>query len=100
MKGWVRWLVMGGVLAAIGWYVWHARKDLAIVTRFDVRYLVPMLLVPALSLWVHGRIGRAGAREFGVRLTGLEAYALAAVHSLGNYLPVPQAGAVARGVYL
>jgi uncharacterized membrane protein YbhN (UPF0104 family) len=91
---------MGIVLAGLGWYVWHARKDLAIITRFDLRYLAPMLLVPLSALWVNGRVGREVAGEFGVRLGGLEAYALAAVHSLGNYLPVPQAGALARGVYL
>jgi hypothetical protein len=49
---------------------------------------------------VNGRIGREVAGEFDVRLSGAEAYALASVHSLGNYLPVPQAGALARGVYL
>jgi hypothetical protein len=100
MKRSVRWLMMGVVLAALGWYVWHARRDLAIVTRFDLRYLVPMLAVPLLSLWVNGSVGRALAGELGVRLGGFESYALSTVNALGNYLPVPQAGAVARGVYL
>ncbi|HEY7118075.1 MAG TPA: hypothetical protein VH475_15915, partial [Tepidisphaeraceae bacterium] len=96
----VRWLLMGVVLAGLGWYVWHARRDLAIVTRFDVRYLVPMLLVPLASLGINGWIGRELAREFYVGLGQFEAYALATVNALGNYLPVPQAGALARGVYL
>src|SRR5258706_8221268 len=96
----VRWALMGIVLAGLGWYVWHARRDLAIVTQFDLRYLAPMLAVPLLSLWVNGGIGKELAGEFNVRLGGFEAYALSTVNALGNYLPIPQAGAVARGVYL
>jgi len=100
MKRSIRWVLMGVVLAGLAWYVWHARRDLAIVTRFDLRYLAPMLAVPVLSLWANGRIGKDLARELGVRLGEFEAYALSTVNALGNYLPVPQAGAVARGVYL
>jgi hypothetical protein len=100
MKRSVRWLLAGVVLAGLGWYVWHARGDLKIITRFDVRYLLPMLAVPLLSLWVNGWIGKELAAEFEVHLGGFEAYALSTVNALGNYLPVPQAGAVARGVYL
>jgi len=90
----------GVVLAGLGWYVWSARGNLMIITKFDVRYLAPMLAVPLLSLWVNGWIGKELAGEFNVRLGGFEAYALSTVNALGNYLPVPQAGAVARGVYL
>ena len=100
MKPSVRALLMGIVLAGLAWYVWHARRDLAIITRFDVRYLAPMLAVPLLSLWVNGWIGKELAGEFGVKLGGVEAYALSTVNALGNYLPIPQAGALARGVYL
>ncbi len=100
MKQSVRWLMMGVVLAALAWYVWYARKELSIITRFDTRYLAAMLLVPLLSLWVNGWIGKELAGEVGVRLGGFEAYALSAVNALGNYLPIPQAGALARGMYL
>jgi hypothetical protein len=100
MKRGARLVVLGLVLAGLAWYVWHARKDLAIITRFDVRYLVPMLLVPLGSLWVNASIGRRLVRELGVDLTGFESYALSTVNALGNYLPLPQAGAAARGVYL
>src|SRR3954470_14915603 len=100
MKRWMGLLVMGVVLAGLGWYVWHARKELAIVTRFDVRYLVPMLMVPLASLWVNASIGRRLVGELGVKLLGFEAYARSTVNALGNYLPLPQAGAAARGVYL
>jgi hypothetical protein len=92
--------MMAIVLAGLGWYVWHARHNLRIITRFDLRYLAPMLAVPLLSLWANGRIGKELAGEFDIRLGGLEAYALATTNALGNYLPIPQAGAVARGVYL
>ncbi len=90
---------MVAVLAGMGWYVWHARGDLKIITRFDLRYLAPMLLVPLASLWVNGVIAQILVREFGVRISAREAYGLSTVNALGNYLPVPQAGAVARGVY-
>jgi uncharacterized membrane protein YbhN (UPF0104 family) len=59
-----------------------------------------MLAVPLASLAVNGRIGRDLAEVFDVRLRFVEWYGLAVVHSLANYLPLPQAGAVARGVYL
>jgi hypothetical protein len=91
---------MGVVLAGLGWYIWHARGSLAIITQFDLRFLAPMLLVPLLSLWVNGEIGKQLVAEFGVRLNTVEAYALSTVNALGNYLPIPQAGALARGVYL
>lgn len=91
---------MAVVLAGLGWYVWHARASLAIVTQFDLRYLAPLLAVQLLAPWVNGRIGKELAGELGVNLTELEAYALAILNALGNYLPVPQAGAMARGVYL
>jgi hypothetical protein len=100
MKRWLRWALLGGVLACLGWYVWHARRELAIVTRFDVRYLAPMLAVPLASLWMNASIARRLVRELGVALGGFEAYALSTVNALGNYLPLPQAGAAARGVYL
>ena len=100
MKRGLRLTLMGLILAGLGWYVWHARRDLAIVTRFDPRYLAPMLAVPLLSLWANGRIGKDLVGEFSVRLGEFESYALSTANALGNYLPIPQAGAVARGVYL
>src|SRR3954466_14213437 len=100
MKRGVRVALMGLILAGLGWCLWHARRDLAIIPRFDVRYLAPMLAVPLLSLWANGRIGKELVGEFGVRLGEFEAYALSTANALGNYLPIPQAGAVARGVYL
>ena len=70
------------------------------VKGFDLTYLLPMLAVPLASLGVNGLIGRDLVAEFGVKLDPLEWYGLSTVQALGNYLPVPQAGAVARGVYL
>lgn len=100
MRTWVRLILLLAVLAAMAFYIWHARAELQIITRIDLRFLLPMLAVPVLSLWVNGRLGKELIREFDVTLTPIEAYALSTVHALGNYLPVPQAGAVARGVYL
>ena len=95
-----RALIAIAVVAGSGWYVWHSRHQLAVVLKLDWHYLVPMILVPLASLGVNGLIGRDLAAEFGVKLSAVEWYGLAVVNSLGNYLPLPQAGAVARGMYL
>lgn len=97
---WYRLLLAMAVLAGLGWYIWHARHQLAVVFQVDWRYLIPMILVPLASLGVNGLIGRELAAEFGVKLSSMEWYGLAVVNSLGNYLPLPQAGAMARGMYL
>ena len=96
----LRALLAIAILAALAWYVWHARRQLAMVLHLDPRYLLPMIAVPLGNLLVNGRIGRDLAAEFGVRLSFTEWYGLAVMNSLGNYLPLPQAGAVARGLYL
>ena len=61
---------------------------------------MPLLLVPILSLLVNGYIARLLLYRLDVRLSFYEWYGLAVANSLGNYLPIPQAGAVARAVYL
>jgi hypothetical protein len=96
----LRLLLTTLILAALAWYLWHARHDLAILIHFDPRFAPPMLLVPLASLGVNGLIARALAAELGVRLGLAESYALATLNALGNYLPLPQAGALARGYYL
>lgn len=88
------------VLAAMAWYVWSARATLKSVLHFKLAYAPAMLAVPLASLAVNGYIGRLLVAEFGVRLTFTEWYGLALVNALGNYLPLPQGGAMARGVYL
>lgn len=95
-----RIIVATVIIAGLAWYVYSARASLEAVRAFDRGYLLPMLLVPLASLAVNGLIGRDLVAEFGVRLRPKEWYGLAAVQALGNYLPVPQAGALARGVYL
>lgn len=98
----VRLVAGAAVLLALIWYVSRpsVRSQLAGLLHVHPRYLLPMLAVPLASLAVNGWIGRDLAAEFGARLGLVEWYGLAAVNSLANYLPVPQAGAVARGVYL
>ncbi len=89
------------ILAGAAWYVWATWGTLKkTLLGFDERYTLPMLMVPLASLGVNGAIGRILAAEFGVRLGIIECFALATVNAFGNYLPVPQAGAMARGVYL
>jgi hypothetical protein len=96
----LRTLIGAAVLAALAWYIWHARRDLSAALRIDLRYLIPLAAVPLASLAANGLVGRDLAAALGVKLTPIEWYGLAVMNSLGNYLPLPQGGAVARGVYL
>src|SRR2546423_11023733 len=100
MSRMIRALVLLAILAGLGWYVWHARGDLKKIRHFDLSYTFPMVLVPLASLAANGLIGRDLAAEFAVRLRPMEWYGLSTVNALGNYLPLPQAGTLARGVYL
>jgi hypothetical protein len=105
MKRWTRLLLMLGVLGLLAWYCWHARAEFALILsqidgRAFARLAVPMLLVPIVSLAINAQISRDLVAEFDVRLRPLEAFALSAVNALGNYMPLPQAGAMARGLYL
>ena len=100
IRAWFRPLLAGAVFIALAGYIWHARHQLVVVFQIDWRYLIPMIMVPLASLAVNGLIGRELAAQFGVKLSPMEWYGLAVVNSLGNYLPLPQAGAMARGMYL
>src|SRR5438067_1433732 len=100
MKSALRFTAAVIVLAVLAWYVWKIRGHLAGLLHIHPRYLLPMIAVPLASLAVNGWIGRDLAAEFGARLRFVEWYGLAVVNSLANYLPLPQAGAMARGVYL
>jgi hypothetical protein len=95
-----RALLGAAVLAALIWYIWHARHDLSAAFHIDLRYLIPLAAVPLASLAVNGLVGYHLTAALGVNLTPLEWYGLAVMNSLGNYLPLPQGGALARGVYL
>jgi uncharacterized membrane protein YbhN (UPF0104 family) len=88
------------VLACLAAYLWKSRYQIAGVLQIHPRFLLPMVLVPLFSLAINGWIGRDLALEFGARLSFVEWYGLAVVNSLANYLPLPQSGALARGVYL
>jgi uncharacterized membrane protein YbhN (UPF0104 family) len=96
----VRATIGAAVLACLAIYLWKSRQQIAAILHLQPRYLLPMILIPLASLAANGWIGRDLALQFGVRLDFVEWYGLAVVNSLGNYLPIPQAGALARGVYL
>src|SRR5438105_4534290 len=88
------------ILSLLAAYLFHSRDQLRGILHIDLRYLLPMIAVQLLSLLVNGLVGRDLVAEFNVRLSPLEWYGLAVVNALGNYLPLPQGGALARGVYL
>ena len=96
----IRWLASAIIFAILARYLWQIRDQLAVIRHLDLRYLLLLILVPLASLAVNGWIARELALEFGVRMSAVEWYGLAVVNSLGNYMPLPQAGAAARGVYL
>ncbi|HSI32490.1 MAG TPA: lysylphosphatidylglycerol synthase domain-containing protein [Tepidisphaeraceae bacterium] len=105
MKRFARPLALLLVLAGLAWYVWRARGELrAILAQIDPGVFWPLLplmvAVPLASLWINAQISRDLVAEFGVRLGHFESYALSTVNALGNYMPLPQAGAMARGIYL
>jgi UDP-N-acetylglucosamine 2-epimerase (non-hydrolysing) len=89
------------VVALAGVYVWgHRAALLALLQHFRPQYVPGLALVTFLSVAVNGVIMRDLVGQFGVRMRVLEWFGLTAVGSLSNYLPMPQAGAVARGLYL
>lgn len=95
---WLRLGVLAAVLVAGAWYLYHNWPHS--IERFDARFVPLMLLVPIVSLALNGWLSRELILEFNVRLSFVEWFGLATVNALGNYLPIPQAGTVARGVYL
>lgn len=100
MKQWIRLSATVVVLALAGWYVSAHRADFAVMGRLNPWYLPALIAVPLAMLAVNGWIGNLLVRELGVRLSFAEWYGLSCVSALGNYLPIPQAGSIARGVYL
>lgn len=82
-------------------YIWANRDVLAAhLAGFNPAFAPWLLLTALTSIAVNGAIMRSLVRQFGVRLRAWECFGLTAVGSLCNYLPVPQAGGVVRGVYL
>lgn len=105
MKRGLRWLFTALALGGLAGYVWHSRAVFAaLLAQVDhlkfAALVLPLLLVSAVAPWANGRISRDLVACFGVQLAVSEAYALAVLNAFGNLTPVPQAGAMARGVYL
>ena len=88
------------LIAAGGWYVWRHVHDLAELKNFRWTYLAPLLAVHLTTLACNGWMNRDVIAQFGLRLSARQWYGLAVINALGNYLPLPQAGAALRGAYL
>lgn len=102
-RGWreaVRPVATVAVVVLGAAYVWIHRGDFALLGDFDFRWAVPILAAPAAGYAVNGRILRLLVERFGVALRPVEWFGLTVLHAFGNYAPVPQAGTIARGVYL
>jgi uncharacterized membrane protein YbhN (UPF0104 family) len=96
----IRVAAFAALIALAAWYVSRHRADLRQLVATDLRYLPALLAVHLASLGLNGWMNRELVAQFAVRLTFAQWYGLAAVNALGNYLPLPQAGAAVRGVYL
>jgi uncharacterized membrane protein YbhN (UPF0104 family) len=88
------------VLLVASRYLIRHGHEFRLLLDFDFRYAVPIFLVHLAALCVNGLVTRRLVGEFGIRLRFEEWYGLSVVHALGNYLPIPQAGILARGLYL
>lgn len=89
------------LLLLVAGYVWIYRDVLlAHVANFEFGFAPWLMLIAFASIVINGLIMSGLVSQFGVKLHMWESIGLAATGSLGNYLPVPQAGAVVRGLYL
>jgi len=100
MKRAVRLTLLGVVAVAIIYYLYSHGEEFKLLFEFDIKFLPLMLAVPLLIILVNGLIMRLLILQFGVWLRFQEWYGLTVIHAFGNYLPLPQAGALARGIYL
>lgn len=90
-------------LAVIALCVWFVRKNLdklAQLTRLDLRLIPALVGVHLCAMLLNGWINRSLIKRLGVRLPFSHWFGLSAVNALANYLPLPQGGAITRGVYL
>jgi uncharacterized membrane protein YbhN (UPF0104 family) len=88
------------VIVVAVWYVQSNRDAFSLLLRVDWRLVPGIAALALLSHAVNGRILRLLVRRLDVELDAIEWFGLTLVHSFCNYLPLPQAGSVARGVYL
>ena len=91
-------LILFGLVA--GYIGRHAAELREHLQHFMPEYVPGLMAVALASIVLNGQIMNRLVRQFGVRLRPWEWIGLAAAGSLGSYLPVPQAGAIVRGLYL
>jgi uncharacterized membrane protein YbhN (UPF0104 family) len=96
----MRWALFVAVLAVAGWYISKNLGSLKAIENFRAGYLGPLIAVHLASLGLNGWMNRELIAEFGLRLGFVQWYGLSAINALANYLPLPQAGAAVRGVFL
>ncbi len=96
----VRIFMMILVGATIAWYLYAHGHEFRLLLEFNPAYIPILLIVPFATTFLNALIMRRLIQEFNVKPSLNECYALTAANALGNYLPFPQAGTVARGVYL
>jgi hypothetical protein len=96
----IRWIVVAALIALAVWYVSNNLGSLKNIKNFRLAYLAPLIAVHLASLGLNGWMNRQLIAEFGLKLGFVQWYGLSAINALGNYLPLPQAGAAVRGVFL
>jgi uncharacterized membrane protein YbhN (UPF0104 family) len=100
MKRIVRIVLTLAVAIAAAFYLRGHADEFLLLRQLKGIFLLPMLLLSLAAIAANGLVMRVLVRQFGVHLTFAEWYGLTALHAFGNYLPLPQAGAAARGIYL
>jgi uncharacterized membrane protein YbhN (UPF0104 family) len=100
LPAYIRWILFAAVLALAAWYLKNNLKSLKTVENFRLAYLAPLIAVHLASLGFNGWMNRQLIAEFELRLGFVQWYGLSAINALANYLPLPQAGAAVRGVFL
>jgi len=87
-------------VVVIVWYLATHGHEFRVLLQYDWRWLALQVPVVLLTLVVNGYTLALLLRRFRIVLPPGEWFWLTVAHSFVNYLPLPQAGAVARGVYL
>src|SRR4051794_11300343 len=96
----IRWAAPVALIGLAAWYVSRHRDDLGRLRDFQLAYLLPLIAVHLTALGLNGWMNRELLARLGVGLSFAQWYGLSTINALGNYLPLPQAGAMVRGAFL
>lgn len=88
------------LIAPAFWFVPRHLDDLKKLRHLELGYIPALVGVHLGAMTLNGWINRKLIARLGVKLPWTHWFGLAAINALANYLPLPQAGALTRGMYL